>query len=78
MNYGVVHCTQRVCTYCSFPTGCGEHLTKTLLAKECADSLKGNQDPTEALSSVFQEKFLGKKQCLVFFYRFFMWGKLCL
>lgn len=40
--------------------GCGEHLTRTLFARECAQCLKEDADPTKALNSAFREKFLGK------------------
>ena len=41
-------------------SGCGEHLTKALMAKECADCLKLGDDPTAALNHVFHNKFLSK------------------
>ncbi len=42
-------------------SGCGEHLTKTLLARECAHCLNtaALENPTEALYDVFNKKFLG-------------------
>jgi taspase (threonine aspartase 1) len=39
-------------------SGCGEHLTKTLLARECAQCLKTDEDPTLSLNQVFQKQFL--------------------
>lgn len=39
--------------------GCGEQLSKTLLAKACGDCLKNQQDPTNALYNCFMHKFLG-------------------
>ncbi|KAI0212712.1 Threonine aspartase 1 [Lamellibrachia satsuma] len=39
-------------------SGCGEHLTKTLLARECAFCLKNDENPTTALSDTFESKFL--------------------
>ncbi|KAK2182401.1 hypothetical protein NP493_356g01009 [Ridgeia piscesae] len=39
-------------------SGCGEHLTKTLLARECALCLKNDDNPTTALSDTFESKFL--------------------
>ena len=41
--------------------GCGEHLTKTLLARECAQCLGNSnlENPTQAVYDVFNSKFLG-------------------
>ncbi|XP_072013914.1 threonine aspartase 1-like [Amphiura filiformis] len=39
-------------------TGCGEHLMRTLLAKECYDSLTGSDNASLAISTVFKNKFL--------------------
>ena len=39
--------------------GCGEQLSKTILARECAESLKKQNDPTTALYDCFKKKFLG-------------------
>lgn len=38
-------------------TGCGEHLVRTFLARECATSLCGSDNPMEALQKVMKEKF---------------------
>lgn len=40
-------------------SGCGEQLTKTMLARECADCVKHQQDTTSALYGCFRHKFLG-------------------
>jgi len=40
--------------------GCGEQLTKTMLARECAECVKHQQDTTSALHNCFKHKFLGK------------------
>ena len=39
-------------------TGCGEHIMRTLLAKECCDSLAGDENASLAITSVFKTKFL--------------------
>ncbi|ELU03771.1 hypothetical protein CAPTEDRAFT_221081 [Capitella teleta] len=39
-------------------SGCGEHLTKTLLARECAQCLKDDADPSSAMNTAFKDKFL--------------------
>lgn len=39
-------------------SGCGEQLTKTMLARECADCVKRQQDTTSALLGCFKHKFL--------------------
>ncbi|KAK2147078.1 hypothetical protein LSH36_571g02012 [Paralvinella palmiformis] len=39
-------------------SGCGEHLTKTLLARECGQCLKSGEDPIQAISDTFRHKFL--------------------
>ena len=39
--------------------GCGEQLTKTMLARECAECVKCQQDTTSALLDCFKHKFLG-------------------
>jgi len=39
--------------------GCGEQLTKTMLARECAECVKRQQDTTSALLNCFKHKFLG-------------------
>ena len=38
-------------------TGCGEHLVRTFLARECAVELSKSQAPFSALQSVMKEKF---------------------
>lgn len=38
-------------------TGCGEHLVRTFLAKECAQSLRISQKPLNSLQEVMKEKF---------------------
>jgi len=43
----------------SYIVGCGEQLTKTMLARECADCVKRQQDTTSALLNCFKHKFLG-------------------
>ena len=40
-------------------SGCGEQLTKTMLARECAECVKRQQDTTSALLNCFKHKFLG-------------------
>ena len=40
-------------------SGCGEHLTRTLLAKKCADSIRSSDDPVDGLSGAFKAGFLG-------------------
>ena len=47
--------------------GCGEHLTKTLLARECAQCLSNSDldNSIEAVYDVFDKKFLGT---LMFYY----------
>lgn len=47
-------------------TGCGEHLVKTLFAKELASTILSTQTLSEATSQAFQEHFLGKKQTVTF------------
>ena len=39
-------------------TGCGEHIMRILLAKECCDSLAGDENASLAMTSVFKTKFL--------------------
>lgn len=39
-------------------SGCGEQLTKTMLARECAECVKRQQDTTSALLTCFKHKFL--------------------
>ena len=39
-------------------SGCGEHLTKTILARECGQCLKTQSDPIRAMSDTFHLKFL--------------------
>ena len=41
-------------------SGCGEHLTRTLLAKKCADSIHNTDDPITGLSGAFKSGFLGQ------------------
>ena len=41
-------------------SGCGEHLVKTLLARECAESLKSPDEPVQSLITCFQNKFVGE------------------
>ena len=51
-----------VCHTCDpllWSLGCGEQLTKTMLARECADCVKRQQDTTSALLNCFKHKFLG-------------------
>ena len=38
-------------------TGCGEHLVRTFLAKECAQHLRTSQKPLNALQEVMKVKF---------------------
>lgn len=38
-------------------TGCGEHLVRTLLAKECGQGLATCSNPMESLQSIMKEKF---------------------
>ena len=38
-------------------TGCGEHLVRTFLAKECAQSLRISQKPLNSLQEVMKDKF---------------------
>ena len=38
-------------------TGCGEHLVRTFLAKECAQSLRISQKPLNSLQEVLKDKF---------------------
>lgn len=40
-------------------SGCGEHLVKTMLARECAENLKNLDEPVQSLISCFQNKFIG-------------------
>jgi taspase (threonine aspartase 1) len=42
-------------------TGCGEHLIRTALAKECASDLANSRMPISALQSVMKEKFVESK-----------------
>ena len=42
-------------------SGCGEHLTKAFMAKECGDCLRNEEDPTTALHQAFIDKFLGER-----------------
>ena len=38
-------------------TGCGEHLVRTFLARECAQHLRASKKPLNALQEVMKEKF---------------------
>ena len=38
-------------------TGCGEHLVRTFLARECAQHLRTSHKPLNALQTVMKEKF---------------------
>ena len=38
-------------------TGCGEHLVRTFLARECAQQLRASKKPLNALQEVMKEKF---------------------
>ena len=38
-------------------TGCGEHLVRTFLARECAQHLSTSKVPYDALQTVMKEKF---------------------
>ena len=38
-------------------TGCGEHLVRTFLARECAQHLSTSRVPYDALQTVMKEKF---------------------
>ena len=38
-------------------TGCGEHLVRTFLARECAQNLSTSRMPLNALQTVMKEKF---------------------
>jgi len=38
-------------------TGCGEHLVRTLLAKECGQGLANSSTPMESLQNIMKEKF---------------------
>ena len=51
-----------------FYAGCGEHLTKTLLARECAQCLSNSDldNSIEAVYDVFDKKFLGMLIVLLF------------
>ncbi|XP_074651232.1 threonine aspartase 1-like [Tubulanus polymorphus] len=40
-------------------SGCGEHLIRSLLAKECADSLVSDSNPSQAITGVLTKNFLG-------------------
>ena len=51
-------------------TGCGEHLVRTCLAKECAQHLRTSRKPLTSLKDVMKEKFaesdfLGESMLLV-------------
>ena len=39
-------------------TGCGEHLVRTILARECAQHLRTSRRPINALQQVMKEKFV--------------------
>ena len=39
-------------------TGCGEHLVRTFLAKECAQHLRTSRKPLNSLQHVMKEKFV--------------------
>jgi hypothetical protein len=46
-------------------TGCGEHIIKTLFAKECADHILNNNSETQYnLNDLFRRKFLGENSKL--------------
>jgi len=38
-------------------TGCGEHLVRTFLAKECGEALAGTRQPLQELQRVMKERF---------------------
>jgi len=38
-------------------TGCGEHLVRTLLAKECGQGLANSNNPMDTLQTIMKEKF---------------------
>ena len=44
--------------------GSGEHIMRSLLAKECADQVQQCEIPAEALQFVFSKKFIGKTYIL--------------
>lgn len=41
-------------------SGCGEHLIRTMLAKQVSDDVKSSSCPTSALHNSLQTKFLGE------------------
>ena len=46
---------------CYYTAGCGEHLMKTLLAKQCGDLLQTECCAEQAIIDLFKEKFIGTR-----------------
>jgi len=50
-----------VCT-----TGCGEHILKTIFAKECADAMLDKSTDAQSLNDIFNSKFFNSSKLKVF------------
>lgn len=47
------------CVFLCASTGCGEHLIRTMLARECSTAMQA-EDAHQALLEAMQNKFIGK------------------